>query len=195
MSATSLTVKDLFTKTHTYQITSTTVVHSGPARTVQVSALTVGEHVVVRTAGSTSTAADIDLRLAHIDGSVTAVTGSAITVTDRDGFTRTIDTDGQTKYTLNSASSSRSKVTAGSVVHAEGKVDADGTALDATSVDVVTSAKPPVAGGGARPCAPAAGRGPGWPGHRGAPPVAPKPSSSGSTSIPATPTPSATTTR
>ena len=132
----------------------------------------------MRTTSSTSTAADIDLHLAHIDGSVTAVTSSAITVTDRDGFTRTIDTDGSTKYTLNSASSTRSKVTTGTVVHAEGKVDANGTALDAASVDVATAAKAPAAGG-ARPCAPA-GHGPG--GRHAGPPAAPKASSGSATS-------------
>jgi Domain of unknown function (DUF5666) len=195
VSSTSLTVRDLFGQSHTYKITSATVIHSGPARSVKVKALAAGEHVVVRTSSSTSTAADIDLRLARIDGSVSAVTSSAITVTDRDGFTRTIDTDGQTKYTANSAASTRSKVVTGTVVHAEGKVDADGTALDATSVDVVTAAKAPVAGAGPRPCAPLGGHGPGGPGHRAGPPAAPKPTSSGRSSAPATPAPSATTTR
>ena len=197
MSSTSLTVRDLFAKSHTYKITAATVVHSGPARSVKVSALSVGEHVVVRTSGSTSTAAEIDVRPAHIEGSVSAVTSTAITVTDPDGFTRTIDTDGQTTYTVNSVSSSRSKITTGTVVHAEGKVDAGGTALDAASVDVVTSAKTPPGrptGAGPRPCAPVGGHGPGGPGHRGGGPGAPKPSTSG-TSTPAKPTPSATTTR
>jgi Domain of unknown function (DUF5666) len=193
VSSTSLTVRDLFAKSHTYKITSATVIHSGPARSTKLSSLTVGEHVVVRTAGSTTTAADIDLHLARIDGSVTSVTGAAITVTDRDGFTRTIDTTAQTKYTLDSAASSRAKVTTGSVVHAEGKVDADGMALDAASVDVAAGAKAPAAR--PQPCAPAGGHGPARPGHHAGGPAAPKPSSSGSTGKPATPTPSATTTR
>jgi hypothetical protein len=200
VSSTSLTVRDLFGKSHTYKITSATAIHSGRARSVKVNALAAGEHVVVRTSSSTTTAADIDLRLARIDGSVSAVTSSAITVTDRDGFTRTVDTDGQTKYTANSAASTRAKVVTGTVVHAEGKVDADGTALDATSIDVVTAAKAPVAGAGPRPCAPLGGHGPdghgpGGPGHRVGPPAAPKATSSGGSSAPATPTPSATTIR
>jgi Domain of unknown function (DUF5666) len=195
VSSSSLTVRDLFGKSHTYKITSATVIHAGPAQPIKVSALTVGEHAVVRTSSNTSTAADIDLRLARIDGSVSAVTSSAIIVTDRDGFTRTIDTGGQTKYTANSASSTRSKVTTGTVVHAEGKVDTDGTALDAANVEVVTAAKTPAPGAGPRPCAPLGGHGPGGPGHHAGGPVAPKPSTSGGSSAPATPTPSATTTR
>ena len=177
VSSSSLTVRDLFGKSYRYKITSATVIHSGPARSVKVGALAVGEHVVVRTSSSTSTAADIDLHLARIDGSVSAVSSSAITLIDRDGFTRTIDTDSQTKYTLNAASSSRSKVTTGTVVRAEGKVDVDGTALDAANVDVVTAAKIPAASW-PRPCAPQGGPGPGGRHHVGGP-GAPKPSSSG----------------
>ena len=197
VSSTSLTVRDLFGKSHTYKITSSTVVHSGSAGAARVSDLTVGENVAVRTSSSSSTATEIDVRLAGIDGSVSSVTSTAITVTDRDGFTRTIDTDAATKYTLNSSSSAtRSKVKSGSVVHAEGKVDANGTALDAATVDVITSVKRAGTGGSANACAPGRGHRPGGPGHRadrGAP--TPRSTVSGTTVAPAKPTPSATTTR
>ena len=194
ISSTSLTVRDLFGTSHTYKITSSTVVRSRSATAVKVSTLTVGENVSVRTSGNSSTATEIDLRLAGIDGSVTGITSSAITVTDRDGFTRTIDTDAATKYTVNSSTGSRSKITSGTVVHAEGKVDANGTALDAASIDVLTSAKGTGSAGAANPCGPGHGRGPGGPGYRWAPggPGAPKPTSS---ATPTKPAPSTTPTR
>jgi hypothetical protein len=195
VSSTGLTVRDLFGTSHAYKVTSSTTIHSGPTGSVKLSTLTRGEHVIVRTTTtSTTTAADIDVHLASIDGAVTSINASAITVTDRDGFTRTIDTDAQTKYTVAAGSSTRSAIKSGSVVHAEGTVDSNGTALDAARVDVRTaaSARP----SGAAACAPSgpghAGRGP-KPGR----PAGPAPTGSGarptpSASAPSTPAPSTT---
>jgi hypothetical protein len=66
----------------------------------------------------------------HLEGTVTAVSGTTIKIKDRDGFTRTIRTTSATKY---SGGLAKAPVV-GDVIHAEGKVDADQVSLDATSI-------------------------------------------------------------
>lgn len=93
----------------------------------------------------------------HIDGKVTAIDGLRLTVTDPDGFTRHITVSSSATYTKDGAKASRSVVTKGAMVHAEGKVDSDKTTLDASTVDVHTGAfRPPgpPAGGPKPPAAP-----------------------------------------
>lgn len=70
----------------------------------------------------------------HLDGTVTAVSGSIITITDRDGFSREIKVSGSTTYT--DGLTAIPKV--GDKVHAEGTVDTDKTTLDATTVGLMT---------------------------------------------------------
>jgi hypothetical protein len=62
---------------------------------------------------------------AHLRGLVTEIDGTTLTIVDRDGFTRTIRTTGAVT------------VKKGQFVVAVGTVDADGTTLDATSVQVL----------------------------------------------------------
>ncbi len=68
----------------------------------------------------------------HIDGTVTRVSGTTVTVTDRDGFTRTIVTSPNTRY----SDGLTAPLPAGTKIHADGTVDANGTSLDATAVKV-----------------------------------------------------------
>ena len=100
----------------------------------------------------------------HLDGTVTSVSGGTVSIKDRDGFTRTILVTSKTTY----SDGLKAPLAVGTEVHAEGTVDANRTALDASSV-------------GKRPTPPAGGpgRSPGWggpggPGHdgRGGPPPA-----------------------
>jgi hypothetical protein len=206
VSSNSVTVRSLFGTTRTYAFPAKTSVHEGPQTTVKISALRAGEHVHVRGTKSSSryTATDIDVHPATIDGRVTGISSSALTVTDPDGFTRTIATDSDTTYTSNGKSASRSAITSGSVVHAQGQVDENGTSLDADNVAKLTASSAP--GGGpagprpgrlgthAGPRAPGPGCGPmGGPGHGrrdpggaggAAPSGAPKPPSGTPSSIP-----------
>jgi len=76
-------------------------------------------------------------------GTVTAVSGSTITITDRDGFSREIKVSGSTTYT--DGLTAIPKV--GDKIHAEGTVDTDKTSLDATRVGLMTEHAPPGAGG------------------------------------------------
>lgn len=73
---------------------------------------------------------------AHLAGWVTKVGDSAITITDLDGFTRTIRTSGSTAYVKDGETATRSAITVGTLVRAFGQVADDGTTLDATRVAV-----------------------------------------------------------
>ncbi len=103
----------------------------------------------------------------HLDGTVTAVTSSSITIKDHDGFTRTIVVSSATTY----SGGLSAKPTVGTAIHAEGRVDSNGTSLDATTVTKDTGP----AGGG-----PGHGRGPGR-GPAGAPGSGATPPSAGAT--------------
>ena len=70
------------------------------------------------------------VRTPHLEGKVKSVSGTKILIMDRDGFTRTIITSSATKYT----DSLTASPAVGTEIHAEGKVDVDGTDLDATSI-------------------------------------------------------------
>ncbi len=90
----------------------------------------------------------------HIDGTVTSVSAATVTVTDRDGFTRTIVTSSGTKY----GDGLTAQLPAGSRIHAEGTVDANGTSLDATTITVMRPPHAPKAGpAGAGKAAPPGG--------------------------------------
>lgn len=158
VSSSGITVRDLFGATRSYTLTSATRIHEGPSQ-LSTSALSTGEHVHVAgqpitngssgSAGGSSAlrAVDVDVHPAHIDGVVTGVNGSSLTVTDPDGFTRHVTTTSGTTYTQQGASTS-SRPRTGSVIHATGRVDADGTTLDATSIDLRVA---PTAASGAVP--------------------------------------------
>jgi hypothetical protein len=153
VDSSSLSVRNLFGTSRTYALGSSTTVHEGMGQTVKVSSLSTGERVHVRGSKSASRyqATDIDVHPASIDGRVTALSSSAFTVVDADGFTRTVSTDSGTTYSASGKSASRSAITSGSVVHAQGKVDSDGTSLDADSVAKVTEGSgPAVRPGGMR---------------------------------------------
>jgi len=85
----------------------------------------------------------------HLDGAVTAVAGTTVTIKDRDGFTRSIVVSAKTTYN----DGLKAALPVGTQIVAEGTVDANGTALDATTI-------------GARP-APGMHGGPGRGGPRG----------------------------
>ncbi|MDH6237720.1 DUF5666 domain-containing protein [Cryobacterium sp. CG_9.6] len=86
----------------------------------------------------------------HIHGTVVSVNGSTITVTDRDGFTRTILTSGDTEY----ADGLSADLATGTEIHAAGTVNSNGTSLDATTITTA-------------PAGPMDGAGPGSKGDRG----------------------------
>lgn len=191
VNVSSLTLTDQGGQERTYTLDDSTTVHQGPGRgqdgsgSLTISDLSVGERIHVRadTAGADDssgqdsndqvTAADVDIHPAHIDGMVTDTADGTLTVTDRDGFTRTITTDAETSYGRDGQSSA-SDITTGTPVRAQGSVASDGTTLQADSVEVATG---PAGGpGGPRgpgDHGPGKGGGPGGPAQGG--PAAPGP--------------------
>lgn len=82
-------------------------------------------------------AKEVRIEKARLDGYVTAVNGSTLTVIDRGGFTRTVQESQTTTYrdAGNAGNAGNpSEVTVGKHIRAEGNVDPNGTTLDATRI-------------------------------------------------------------
>ncbi len=77
----------------------------------------------------------------HMDGTVTSVSGSTVSIKDHDGFTRTILLSSKTTF----SDGLTAALATGTRIRAEGTVDANGTSLDAT---VVGADKGPMGGPG-----------------------------------------------
>ncbi len=136
VSSTSITLRHADGTSSTYAIDPSTTVNEGRARAA-ASALAVGERVQVRpSTASATTAAAIEIDLAHVAGTVVSVTGDTITVSDRQGFYRTIQVGDTTTYVKAGASAALGDVTTGTVIGAEGTIGADHTTLEAVTVDI-----------------------------------------------------------
>ncbi len=151
----SITLKHLDGTSTTYTITSTTAIYEGPT-TIAASSLAVGQHVEIDLSSTNSTLAQsINVQVPVLFGTVTAVQGNTITISDLDGFSRTIVVDSSTTYTKSGATAALADISVGTLISAEGTVDANLTSLDATSVSTGQSTSP------------AGGQGPGGPGFGG----------------------------
>jgi len=82
------------------------------------------------TPDGTSSTMERPAHVPHIHGTVVSVSGSTITVTDRDGFTRTIVVTDSTTY----GDGLSADLAVGTKIRAAGTVDANGTSLDATKI-------------------------------------------------------------
>lgn len=135
ITASSLTVRTP-RGTKTVALNDSTAFYDGQDKTTR-SAVHVGDRVRVRVAdprATTPVAATVVVLPAHLAGWVTAKDGDLLTITDPDGFTRTIRTSSATKVVKDGADSALSAVTVGSFVRATGKVAPDGTTLNADRV-------------------------------------------------------------
>ncbi len=102
----------------------------------------VGDIVSIRpttaSASATSpTAAEVDIALPSMSGTVVSNDGSTIVITDSQGFQRTIHVTTSTKYTEAGSSTTAPAAAVGSTIVASGTVDANKTDLDASSVQIV----------------------------------------------------------
>lgn len=149
VSAGSITVQSFQGTSSTYTIDSSTKV-TKDRLTATLADLAVGEHVrVVASSTSSTTAAGIEIELARVAGEVVSVNGNSITVSDRDGFYRTISVSSSTTYSKSGASAALSDVTSGSFIVAEGTVDSNHTTLDANAVGIGLASGPVTSGTGA----------------------------------------------
>jgi hypothetical protein len=129
----SLATEDGWTRTITVDSGTT---YSKSGATIALGDLKVGDQIGFRQTKETDGSWTIDaiqVVLPHLGGEVTAIKGSAITVTDRDGATKTINVSSDTTYTVNGNGASLADVKVGMFLVAEGTLNDDGS-LAATNV-------------------------------------------------------------
>jgi len=162
LSATSITVKDPSGTSSTFTIDSSTKVSKERAAG-SVGDLAVGEFVMIMPSTSSSTtAASIDVELAHVAGRVSAVNGNTITLSDRGGVTKDVVVNSSTVISKSGTSVTLADVSVGSFVFAQGTFNAAGTTLSAAAIGIGA----PGAGHGPGGFGPGdVGRGPGDAGH------------------------------
>ena len=109
------------------------------------------------TATDSSTSTERPAHEPHLHGTVVSVDGSTITITDRDGFTRTILVSSATVYDGDLTAD----LAVGTEIRAAGTVNSNGTSLDATTVGTAPTGGPGDGGkGGPGDGGPRGGHGP-----------------------------------
>ena len=144
ISGSNVTLKTEDGWTRTIAVTSATTITKG-GQTIAAGQLAVGDNVRLnqtKNADGSFTVIAIDVVLPRVAGKVTAVTADTITITVKDGTTRTITTTGSTTYRLGEAAATHADVTVGSTIQATG-TEGSGTSFTATAVTI----KAPKAGG------------------------------------------------
>ncbi|MBI2762182.1 MAG: hypothetical protein HYX54_00250 [Chloroflexi bacterium] len=129
----------------TIAITSATALTKGGA-TITQSDLKVGDEVrfqQTRQTDGTFTITKLNVVLPHLGGTVTAVSGSTITVTERDGTTGTIKVTSSTTYAVGmTTGKALSDIAVGMRVAAVGTLNSDGS-LTATAIQAIDPATIP----------------------------------------------------
>ena len=108
------------------------------SETATSSDVMVGSFVrIMPTAKGSNVAAKIMVGVPHVAGKVTAVNGSSVSITNREGKSFTVVESDSTKYTKNGAAASSSDVVVGQVIVAQGSfASGSTTTLNATSIMV-----------------------------------------------------------
>jgi hypothetical protein len=143
----SLETADGWTRTITVDSGTT---YSKSGATTALADLKVGDEIGFRQTHEDSGAWTIDsivVILPHVGGEVTKVSGSTITVEQRDGTSATITVNGQTTYNVDGDGAKLADVKVGMFLVAEGTKNADGS-LTASKVRAVDPANLPDKGDG-----------------------------------------------
>ena len=136
VTATSVTVLTWSGTTTTFTLNGTTVYTEGKSPST-ITSLVAGDRVNIQTSSTDPTiAAAVNIELAELFGTVTAVSGNTITITDPQGFSRTILVGTATTYTVGGAPGSLTNVTVGTKIVAQGTIDTNKTTLDALTVKI-----------------------------------------------------------
>jgi uncharacterized membrane protein YgcG len=136
VTPTSVTVLTWSGTTTTFTLNGTTVYTEGKLPST-ITSLVVGDRVNVQTSSTDPTIATaVNIELAELFGTVTAVSGNTITITDPQGFSRTILVGTATTYTVGGAPGTLASVTVGTKLVAEGTIDTNKTTLDALTVKI-----------------------------------------------------------
>jgi hypothetical protein len=141
-STSSITV-DSWNGTSTTYAISTTATYTEGGSPASAAALVVGDRVQLQLSSSDPNTVDaINIELAMLFGTVTSVSGDTILIRDFQGFTRTVLVDANgttTTFTQGGAPATLGDVVTGSKIIASGTVDANGTSLDALTVNIGSS--------------------------------------------------------
>ena len=136
VTATSVTIDQWHGTTATYTIAPSTTVDVGSVASTAAS-IVVGDRVNIQVASSDpTTATSITIELAMLFGTVTTVSGNTFTITDPQGFTRTINVGSATTYQDGGNAGTLADVVVGAKIIARGTVDANGTTLDAVAIEI-----------------------------------------------------------
>jgi hypothetical protein len=140
----SLTLTGFDARTYTISTGSSTVYQrAGQASTA--SDIAVGSLIsaegTLSSDGSTLNALEVTIELPHVAGQVTAVNGNTLTVQSPDGTTATVLLTGTTTYSAGpQGTASKSDITTGSFIVAEGTLGSDGS-LTALQVDIPSAVR------------------------------------------------------
>jgi hypothetical protein len=135
ISGSSISLKTADGWTRTISVDSGTTYSKG-GTTIALADLKVGDEIGFRETKESDGSYTIDsiaVILPHAGGEVTAVTGSTITVKDRDGTSVTIKVTGSTTYDVAGSTAKLSDIKVGMFLVAEGTQNSDGS-LTATAV-------------------------------------------------------------
>ena len=138
VSATSLTVQGEHGTPVVLSITPTTTFMIGSS-TATASALAVGERVLVQVSPTApNTATQITIALVKVEGLVSAVSPTSLTLSRGDGWTFTVAISPSTTFSSSATPVTLSAVTAGVRVEVQGIMAANNT-IDATNVNIVNA--------------------------------------------------------
>jgi hypothetical protein len=147
VTSTSVTVQEWNGTSSTFALTSSTTFSEGSSPTTAAS-LVVGDRVMIGTTSSApATATSVNIELAELFGKVTALSGNTITISDPQGFSRTIVVSAATTYTNAGVVGTLTNVVVGSAIFARGTIDANGTSLDAVTIAIGTASHKEFVGG------------------------------------------------
>jgi hypothetical protein len=139
VTSSSVTINRLNGASGTYTITPTTVI-TGGAAVMTAASLVAGDQVsIVVNSSALTTAFKINIELAHLVGTVSAVSGTTVTIIAGQGFSRTVMVSLTTTYTKGGAPATLADVVVGVKIDAKGTIDTNGTTLDAVSVAITVS--------------------------------------------------------
>ncbi len=137
ISANALTIQDPSGASATFAINTNTVFLKAGV-SASASDVSVGSFIrIVPTTPGSMTALKVFIQGPHVGGKVTAIDGSTITLTNRNGTTLTVIESGATTYTKDGVAASSSDVLVGQRVEARGTfVTGSTTTLNATTVKI-----------------------------------------------------------
>ena len=136
VTSSSVTINRLNGASGTYTITPTTVI-TEDAAVMTAASIVAGDKVsIVVNSSALTTAFKINIELAHLVGTVSAVSGTTITIIAGQGFSRTVMVSPTTTYTKAGAPATPADVVVGVKIDAKGTIDTNGTTLNAVSVTI-----------------------------------------------------------